>query len=256
MILAQITDLHAGETFQVEGSPLDTLEAVRHAVAHLNALTPRPDAVAITGDLVAHEDGQSYEALARVLAELMMPCYLIPGNHDDRGLIRQAFADLACLPQEGDFLHYTVEDLPLRLIALDSHVPGQVGGRLCAARLAWLEARLAEAPERPVLILIHHPPMESGIPAFDAEPLQGTVAFGELVARHPNILAIACGHVHRNIVAPWRGSLVTVTASTGYQYALAMSPGADFKMVREPAVSRLFRWSPEAGLVSHLSYIG
>ena len=256
MILAQITDLHAGDIVQVEGTPLDTLEAVRRAVAHLNAMTPRPDAVAITGDLVAHEDEACYAALAEVLAGLEIPYYLIPGNHDDRGLIRRVFADLAFLPRDGDFLHYTVEELPLRLIALDSHVPGQVGGRLCAARLDWLAARLAEAPERPALILIHHPPIETGIPAFDADLLEGRAAFGALVSGHPNVLAIACGHVHRNIEASWHGSLVTVTASTGYQYPLEMMPGKGFTMVREPAACRLFCWSAEAGLVSHVSYIG
>ena len=255
MILAQMTDLHAGEEFQVDGAPLDTLDAVRRAVVHLNALTPLPDAVAITGDLVAHEDEQSYAALAEVLAGLAIPFFLVPGNHDDRMLIRRAFADLAYLPQDGDFLHYSVEDLPLRLIALDSHQPGKIGGRLCAARLDWLAARLAETPERPSLILIHHPPIETGIPAFDAEPLEGAAAFGDLVANRPNVLAIACGHVHRNIEAPWCGSLVTVTASTGYQYPLEMNPGMGFTMVREPAVCRLFCWSPAAGLVSHVSYI-
>ena len=255
MHLAQITDLHAGQPVEVEGRPFDTLAAAARAVAHVNGLDPLPEAVVITGDLVADETAENYWALAEVLSRLAMPAYLIPGNHDDRGLIRQVFRQLDYLPQDGVFLHYTVEDLPLRLIALDTQDTGQEGGLLCAERLDWLEARLVEAPERPTFILMHHPPFRTGIPNFDIIGLSGAEAFGEIVARYPNIQAIACGHVHRNITTTLHGALVAVTASTGYQYPLLFTDGDDFTKVREPAFCRLFRWNPSAGLISHLSPI-
>ena len=83
-----------------------------------------------------------------------------------------AFPDHAYLPRDGGFLQYCVEDWPLRLIALDTIIPGEPGGRLCEQRLAWLAARLAEQPERATLIMMHHPPFATGIGHMDGMALE------------------------------------------------------------------------------------
>lgn len=114
---------------------------------------------------------------------------------------------------------------------------------------------VAAAPERPTLIAMHHPPVAVGMPDFDAIGLTGREAFGEIVARHPQILGIACGHVHRDIVAAWRGALVAVTPGTGYQYALRLPPECGFVRVPEPPAVRHFLWREDAGLVSHIGYV-
>ena len=255
MLLAQITDLHAGQMLELDGGTIDTLEAVSRAVAHLNAFLPRPDVVMVTGDLVAKERLKHYRDLAAGLARLEMPFYVIPGNHDDRGLMREVFGDAGCLPAGGEFLHYTVEEFELRLIALDTHDPGKGSGLLCGARLDWLERRLAEAPSRPTLIAMHHPPFETGLVDFDEIGLAGREAFGEIVSRHGQIQAIACGHVHRDIATSWRGVLVAVTPGTGYQHALRLDEIRNFVAAAEPPAARLFRWRRDAGLVSHISYV-
>lgn len=255
MLIAQITDLHAGYRVEVEGRSIDTLEGVRRAVAHINAMAPRPDAVVATGDLVAEERLETYQALAEALAPLAMPLYVIPGNHDDRGLIRQVFGAAGYLPAGEGFLHYALEDQELRLVALDTQNTGLVSGLLCAARLDWLSQTLAAAPDRPTLIVMHHPPFRTGIPGFDAIGLSGRDAFGEIVARNPQIRAIACGHVHRDIVTSWCGTLVAVTPSTGYQYPLELKHAEELEMAAEPPAVRLFLWKPGDGLVAHLSYV-
>lgn len=255
MLLAQITDLHAGRSLQLDGSTIDTLDGASRAVAHLNAFLPRPDVVLVTGDLVAEERLDHYRDLSAVLARLKMPFYVLPGNHDDRDLMRAVFGEAGYLPAEGEFLHYTVDDYELRLIALDTHDPGEGGGLLCPARLDWLERRLAEAPTRPTLIAMHHPPFDTGLVDFDEIGLTGREAFGEIVSRHRQVQAIACGHVHRDIVTSWRGVLVAVTPGTGYQYALRLDEIRNFVAVAEPPVARLFRWRRDAGLVSHISYV-
>lgn len=255
MLVSQITDLHAGQVLEIDGRTVDTLAGVRRAVDQLNRTTPRPEAVLVTGDLVAEERRDSYRELAAVLGGLDMPWYVIPGNHDDRGLMRETFVDLGYLPRAGDFLHYTVESLPLRLVALDTHDPGREAGLLCSARLAWLEDRLSAATDRPTLIMMHHPPIEVGMPDFDAIGLNGRAALGRIIARHPQVVGIACGHVHRNIVAAWCGVLVAVTPSTGYQYALHLDRPLGFAKVPEPPAIRHFRWTETAGLVSHIAYV-
>src|SRR5260370_27749823 len=75
-----------------------------------------------------------------------MPLYVIPGTHASREGLSRAFADRGYLPTSGGFLHYTVEEWPVRLIGLDTQVPGQPGGRLCAERLARPHAPPGEAP--------------------------------------------------------------------------------------------------------------
>src|SRR5262249_19750049 len=111
------------------------------AVAHIMKLDPRPDIVLATGDLVEAGKPEEYANLRRLLAPLSMPVFVIPGNHDARDTLRAGFADHAYLPRDG-FIQYTIEDLPLRLIALDTLVPGKGHGELCEERLAWAEARL------------------------------------------------------------------------------------------------------------------
>ena len=190
------------------------------------------------------------------LARLTAPAYVIPGNHDDRGRMLAAFDDHGYLPREGEFLHYVVEDHPLRLIGLDTVIPGEVGGIMCEARLAWFEARLAEAPERPTLAFMHHPPFETGIPFFDKIGCRGGAAMGAIIQRNPQIEAVLCGHVHRAITLKWHGTVIEVAPSPGYQYPLQLQEQDDFEAVREPPGYRLCVWTPGVGLVSHVAFIG
>lgn len=253
--IAQITDLHCGHVRTTGQGPVDTTAGTRRAIAHLNALRPRPLAVLITGDLVAAEKPEDYAALAVLLKDLDLPYYVIPGNHDDRAMIRDALGDAAYFPPEGEPLRYCVEDLPLRVVALDSHEAGEVGGRLGPDQLAWLDARLAEETERPTLVVVHHPPILIGIEIFDGIGLRDRDDLAAVLRRHPQVKAVACGHVHRPIAAFWAERLVVVTPSTGYQYCLALEEGGDIFPVVEPPACRLFAWHPEQGLVTHLSYI-
>ena len=161
MLIAQITDMHIKPPGELLYKRVDTAGFLERAVAHVTALDPRPDIVLATGDLVDGGKPEEYALLRRLLAPLAMPVYLIPGNHDARDAMREVFADHAYLPRTG-FLQYTIEDLPVRLIALDTLVPGKGHGELCAERLDWLEARLGES-DRPTILFMHHPPFDCGI---------------------------------------------------------------------------------------------
>jgi hypothetical protein len=94
-----------------------------------------------------------------------------------------------------------------------------------------------------------------GIREFDNIGLAGREAFGEIISQNSQVQAIACGHVHRDIVTSWCGVLVAVTPSTGYQYALRLGEIRGFKRVAEPEICRLFWWSHDGRLVSHISYV-
>src|SRR3989441_10646892 len=149
LLIAQISDTHIKPEGRLAYERIDTAWHLGRCVEHLLALDPRPDVVLATGDLVDAGLAEEYRLLARLLAPLPMPVYLIPGNHDAREPLRRVFGGDGYLPRAGEYLHYTIETHAIRLIGLDTLVPGQGGGRLGPERLAWLEARLAEAPARP-----------------------------------------------------------------------------------------------------------
>src|SRR5260370_37007817 len=139
MLIAQISDMHVKAEGELLYGRIDTAGFLERAVAHVAALDPPPDVVLATGDLVEGGKSEEYVRLRRLLAPLAMPVHLIPGNHDARDALREVFADHAYLPRTG-FLHYTIQTLPVRLIALHTLVPGKPCGALRSEPLAWLEA--------------------------------------------------------------------------------------------------------------------
>ena len=255
MLIAQISDMHVTVDGELLYRRIDTAGFLERAVAHLNALDPRPDLVIATGDLVDGGAPEEYARLKRLLAPLAMPVHLIPGNHDARDALRAAFADHAYLPPTG-FLHYTIEERPVRLIALDTLVPGKGYGALCAERLDWLEARLGESG-RPTVLFMHHPPFDCGIAAFDGMGLnEGGERLAEIVRRHANVERVMCGHVHRPIQVRWAGTMASIAPSTAHQVTLDLHDKAPLSMMMEPPGLALHLWRAGTGLVTHMSYIG
>jgi 3',5'-cyclic AMP phosphodiesterase CpdA len=256
VLIAQISDTH----ISTPGSKMDvhyrTAEHLEAAVAHLNALTPRPDVVLATGDLVERGEVTEYERLRRLLEPLAMPIYLIPGNHDDRAALTRVFDRHRYLPHDG-FVQYAIEDWPVRLVAIDTLVPGESGGRLTGEQLAWLDATLGAAPSRPTIVLMHHPPFVTGIVKMDEMGLQGSDELVAVIRRHPQVERLACGHLHRPIVRRFAGTIACTGPATAHQMALDLGPEPRLATVMEPPACLLHLWlGPEHGLVSHLSVIG
>ena len=251
MIFAHISDIHLRPEGDLAHDVADTAGGLTGAVERLAALDPPAAAVLITGDLVDDPDADSYAQLRRLLDPLSAPVYLVPGNRDDRASLRAAFADAGYLPADGAFLHYAVEHLPVRLLALDTVKPGAKTGEMCAERLAWLEDRLAEAPGRPTAILMHHPPFKTGIPFMDGQDFAGADAFAEIVGAYRNVERVLCGHLHRPIQRRFAGTLACVAPSTAFHMPLDLRPGAELGLVLEPPAGFLHVWSAGVGMVTH-----
>lgn len=252
MVLAQISDLHIGARGRLAYGRYDAGASLARCVAHLSRMRPAPDAVLATGDLADRGSPEEYRYLRELLAPLSVLVYLIPGNHDERGALCEEFRDHAYLPRDGAPLYYAVDDLPLRLLALDTVVPGAEGGALDRAQLAWLDAELAAQAARPTLIFMHHPPFRTGIASMDGIAVSEASAarFGEIVERHRQIELITCGHVHRAIQARWRGTTVSVCPSTAFQGILNL--GGDHYDIAgdEPPAYQLHYWNGQE-LVTH-----
>lgn len=254
MLIAQLTDTHIKTAGRLAYGRVDTSAMLADAVEALRRLDPQPDLLVITGDLVDLGSAEEYACLRAILAPLSQPLLVVPGNHDEREALRNAFADGGYLPASG-FLHYAVDDYPLRIVGLDTLIPGQGGGELCAERLDWLARTLAERPTAPTLILMHHPPFVTGIGHMDRIGLQGRQAFAALLEQHPQVQRVLCGHLHRTIHAVVGGRSVLTSPSTAHQVALDLREQAPSAFRMEPPGFMLHRWA-DGVLVSHVANIG
>lgn len=248
MLIAQLSDLH----FVVPGQRLyrqiDTAGALVRAVERVNALLPRPDLVVISGDLVANGSVEEYAALRRQLARLVMPFRLLPGNHDDRANLRQVFAEQDFC---GEPLLCQRLDLGgLSLLLLDTVIPGEEGGEIGAAQLAWLDAACPAAA--PVLLFLHHPPFATGIAGMDVIGLAGADRLAAWLAVHRNVRGIACGHVHRAVFTSFAGVATVIAPAPAHQIALDLDGDpAALAWTLEPGGVLLHRYVNDS-LVSHV----
>jgi 3',5'-cyclic-AMP phosphodiesterase len=256
MLLAQITDTHIKADGKLAYGKVDTAGHLARAVAALNALAPRPDLAVVTGDLVDFGRIDEYERLRALLAPLQIPYFLVIGNHDAREPLRTVFKDHAYLRQGGDFVQYTIEDRPVRIVALDTMVPKQGGGALCAQRLGWLERTLAQQPERPTIIAMHHPPFVTGIGHMDKQGLADPAPLAAIVRRFTNVERIICGHLHRDIHVRFAGTIAGTCPSVAHQVALDLRDDAPSRFMLEPPGYQLHHWRDGHGLRTHTAFIG
>jgi Icc protein len=212
MRIAQISDTHILATGSDDPSAALRAECLARCVADINR--ERPDAVILTGDTVQHGEPDEYAHLRALLAPLEAPLYLVPGNRDDRDALRAAFADLAHMPKNSGFLHYTIEDHPLRLVALDSTEPGKRKGSFCATRQTWLDEVLSGHTDKPTVLFIHHPPFDVGDHYVGGyRRPEEAVALADVVARHRQVVRLLCGHVHCAVERPWAGTVASIMPS-------------------------------------------
>jgi len=255
-LLAQVTDLHIRVRGELCLGKVDTTAMLQACVRHILALEHPPGAVVFTGDLVDSGAAQEYAALRELIAPLPMPMYLMPGNHDERDALRAAFPEHGYLRQSQEFIQYVIDDHPLRIVALDTLIPGKGSGELCDRRIEWLDRTLALAPEKPTVVLMHHPPFQTLITYMDQFPLRDRDALAAVIRRNPQVHAILCGHVHRPIETLFAGTLASISPSVAHQVALELGAGAPLRISMEPPAYRLHAYTPDAGLVSHTVYVG
>ena len=195
----------------------DIADVLRRIFADVAGFEPTIDVVVCTGDLTDGGAKEDYALLRELLAPLSARVLAIPGNHDLRSNFRHAFSDI--LPfDEGEPAQYEIIHGGIRFLALDTVIENSVKGRLCPQRLAWIEKKLAEPFAGQTTILMHHPPNSSGLRFFDNIGLvEGSEAFGRMIAPHRGKLNIMCGHIHRPTQAMWNGAFVAVAGSPAFQ---------------------------------------
>ena len=257
MLIAQLTDIHLG--FQPDNPSEFNRQRLDDTIDTLLALERKPDLLVATGDLTDLGTPLSYSQLAEAFSRLPWPVHLIPGNHDLREPLLAAFPQTKTAD---GFIQYAIDDAgPLRVLMLDTLEDGRHGGGYCETRAAWLDARLSEQPDRPTLLVAHHPPIQTGIGWMtpgESEPWIERIT--AVVSRHRNVVRLIAGHIHRSITTAWAGTAVTVVPSTAPQVALDLrsigtTPDQRHMIVAEPPAFGLHLWTGRE-LLSHLGFGG
>lgn len=256
MLIAQITDLHLDAQ---KSTVCQNTHQFRSVIEDIKSLKPQPDMLVITGDLVEQGERDSYETLRAEITDIDLPIYFAMGNHDNR----EAFA--ACFPQSrfnNGFLQYCIETESLRIIVIDSSEPGRHGGAFCERRAQWLQAELAQAPFKPTLIAMHHPPTDIGIPWITTcDTADWAQRFKKVIAAHDNVIHVMCGHIHRTIFKRFAGATLSVASAVAPQVKLDLSHidinNPDGRVLLEDAKPgyALHHWDGEA-LTTHNVSVG
>lgn len=221
-VLIHVSDPHLladgaklGGRYDVEANLARTLDAIA-------AVHPRPAAIVVTGDLADLGEPDAYRrlraAVEPVARDLGTAVIWVAGNHDERPALRQGLLDLP--PTEEPVTG--VWDLDgLRVVALDTSVPGWHHGDLDPAQLEWLSDVLAEPAPHGTLLAMHHPPLPSHLPLFDILELRHQDELAEVV-RGTDVRGILAGHLHYSSHGSFAGVPVSVSSATCYTMNVAL----------------------------------
>ena len=214
---------------------LDPMQRLEQAIRH--AVSAHPDAACrgITGALPHHRIREQYQQLKTVLDAAPMPVHVTLGNHDNRENFLETFSDTPTDPNGFIQSAHIVGDH--KLIILDSNDPTTTpyhGGNLCTDRLNWLERELEGQPEGSCIVMLHHPPFETGFPGMDGIGLLNRDALNQIIASHPAIAMTISGHVHRTIWGIAGGKPSAVLKSTCHQMPMELVDPDSSLSVDEP----------------------
>jgi len=242
-IIAQISDTHV--RIDDGGAAARQLSRALEQAGEYQA-----NVILVTGDLVNEERADEYEVFARAIADPPAPLYVLPGNHDHRDRIRAALPSHRYLPAAGS-LSFVVEDFPIRLVCVDQIVPGETHGAFTEEQAVWLDRVLAQRPDKPTLVALHHPPFPTHDLLFDQIGLWNAGAFAAVIAKHLQVARIVCGHHHRVAVGQVAHAPVIVAPSSSWVYGLATHPGQRVAPITtEQPGWMLHGWSAAGGFAS------
>jgi 3',5'-cyclic AMP phosphodiesterase CpdA len=255
LLIAQISDPHLSTPDAELFGGYQPDFALARVLERVANLAPRPDFVWLTGDLTENGTPEEYANLRGRLASFDLPAAAIPCNHDRRAAFAAALAHSAVRIGAGATLDLVVDDHPVRMIGLDTLSEGEAVGRLAPRQLDWLGGRLAEAPGRPTIVFMHHPPFRTGIGFSDASRCADGDRLAEIVARHRNVLRIAAGHVHRAVHTGFAGTIASICPAVAWATPLDFAPDARPRLEPQTPGFQLHRWTPDDGLVTHTEYL-
>lgn len=259
ILVAQVTDLHIG--FDRDNPHELNVRRLNLVIDQLNAMKQRPSLLLVTGDLVEHgDDSDAYMHMVSLIGRWEGPLIWALGNHDSRKHFCAVLPDVPT--DENGFIQYEADYGGLRWIVLDTLDEGRHGGMFCEKRAAWLKKRLKERKDVPTIIVLHHPPVDTGIDWMSALGCEDWVQrLEEVVRPAKQIVAMIAGHVHRPIATSFAGKPLTVCCSTAPPLALELDnidpqkPDGRALILGDAPAYALHYWNGER-LLTHFDVAG
>jgi 3',5'-cyclic AMP phosphodiesterase CpdA len=215
-VLAHISDTHLlGEGRALYGKvPVE--QRLASLLARLEACPIVPDALVFTGDLTDLGEADAYRRLRAVVdpvaTRLGAEVVWVMGNHDERA----AYASLLFDEGETDAPQDRVHDVRgLRVISLDTTVPGYHHGEITSSQLEWLTRVLSTPARHGSILAMHHPPVPTPLEVMAVLELHDQPALAE-VLRGSDVRLILGGHLHYSTHSLFAGIPVSVAAATCY----------------------------------------
>jgi Icc protein len=228
-LIAHLSDTHfLGSSGDGSGrllyDAIDTDSTVHRAMAQLEASGLEIDALVFTGDIADLGEPDAYRRVRDIVEEsadrMGATLVWVMGNHDERAAFR---TELLRVDGDDAPVDAVVDINGLRLISLDTSVPGYHHGEVTADQLAWLSDVLAEPALHGSLLALHHPPVPTALPLMTILELRDQSALAE-VLRGSDVRAILGGHLHHATTGLFAGIPVSVAAATCYTIDVAAPP--------------------------------
>jgi len=214
----------------------DNLLAALRAAA---AAGLRPDVFLLTGDLADAGEGPCYDDLAAILADAARASgasiVYLPGNHDNRDEFRRLVSGDGAVP--GAPVNQTHWRDGLRIIALDSTIPGEDGGALDDQTLRYLRSELATSAPDGTIVALHHPPIASPIEPMARMALRDPERLRDAIAGS-DVRLVLCGHSHHEAFGMLGATPVWVSPAIAYRLDVTSTgafrgvPGTAFSGIR------------------------
>lgn len=215
MRILQLTDLHVFCQPETTLHSIPTRESLQDVVGLLEG--QQFDHVFVTGDHTHDELPESYLAVRELLSPWLSCLAQVPGNHDDRAILRNVFRDRVS-GQDDQPVRFAIKSEGWLLIGLDTHLPGQVSGIFDDSQAKWLSHQLEHSDCHSAAIFMHHPPCDVGSPWMDAIGLSGREKLEAILKEDGRARLICCGHVHHEFELKLGRIPVYTTPSTGIQF--------------------------------------
>lgn len=219
--IAHLSDPHLLAGGALQYGAVDTEAHLEEALQRLRRLDPLPEALVFTGDLADKAEPKAYlrlrELVEPVAAAIGAQVVWVMGNHDERAPYARHLFD-----SEDDGPQDRVYDVRgLRIVALDTSVPGWHHGELTAAQLDWLRDVLATPAPHGTILAMHHPPIPVPMMRLaEIIELHDQEALAEAVAGS-DVRAVIGGHFHFTSYSTFAGVPVSVASATCYTSELA-----------------------------------
>ena len=236
----QLSDLHIFAEPGKVSMGVPTYKSLAEVLEKVIATGVKFDQVVISGDLAQDEQRESYLAIREMIGRWLNRCNVIPGNHDNRALLLEVFAEQTAGTNEG--VRFSITAGGWRLIGIDTQMPGKITGRVAPAMLDWLADELQRNARKPTILFAHHPPIPVGSAWIDAIGLLDPEPLRKLIVNSPQVRVVSCGHVHQESCGTLGDTVVMTTPSTGVQFipmtdtarVHAIAPGFRMFALEEP----------------------